>query len=370
MFHAKGVYSHTVGISFILNNDPLHLSRTGHDEEEQVWTHKGRRKKKRKHELHWWHEYHVLNKLHWHSFNLHKFISIIQGGCEGTGWHYAVETVLALQLLMTPGGALWVMSDWLFDEQRGNSVSRHAVTQRNSSGCSPQQGLSVIKVDLECEVREWERERRSDLCQKTAVENTKVNRWRSTNGDFIFFFITDSYWKGMAWATDQASRCGIDRLGVINGREMLVGLVDQSVSLNADTNRKLAEPLTLRTDLPHVHVNSGQWWMGDRSFDLRMAKRTSEICSSLLKVNNNSQGYGWPCLVTCIQADVAASQLQGPWRNPKLGLLHVLSFTCPCGFPLGSLVSSHVLSSYTLLMTCLNYSYTVYSQYIDHIKKK
>lgn len=46
------------------------------------------------------------------------------------------------------------MSDWLFDEQRGNSVSRHAVTQRNSSGCSPRQGLSMIKVDLECEVRE------------------------------------------------------------------------------------------------------------------------------------------------------------------------------------------------------------------------
>lgn len=46
------------------------------------------------------------------------------------------------------------MSDWLFDERRGNSVSRHAVTQRNSSGGSPRQGLSVIKVDLECKVKE------------------------------------------------------------------------------------------------------------------------------------------------------------------------------------------------------------------------
>lgn len=85
------------------------------------------------------------------------------------------------------------MSDWLFDEQRGNSVSRHAVTQRNSSGCSPRQGLSVIKVDLECEARESERG--TLICARKqcgtgeaviAVEKTKVNQWKSINGDLIF----------------------------------------------------------------------------------------------------------------------------------------------------------------------------------------
>lgn len=126
------------------------------------------------------------------------------------------------------------MSDWLFDEQRGNSVSRHAVTQRNSSGCSPRQGLCVIKVDLECEARE--RERATLICTRkqcwtgewvTVVEKTEENQQRSINRNFCFI----TYGKGTAGAIDQASPCSIDRLCAINGEEMLITLSGRRVSI-------------------------------------------------------------------------------------------------------------------------------------------
>lgn len=75
---------------------------------------------------------------------------------------------LYLRLLMTPGGVRWVMSNWVFDEQQGNSVSRRVEAQRNwergtaEAVGSRWQALRLIKVDLDHEVRKREKERKGE----------------------------------------------------------------------------------------------------------------------------------------------------------------------------------------------------------------
>ncbi len=60
------------------------------------------------------------------------------------------------------------MSNWVFDEQQGNSVSRRAEAQRNwergaaEAVGSRWQALRLIKVDLDREVRKRERERKGE----------------------------------------------------------------------------------------------------------------------------------------------------------------------------------------------------------------